>query len=178
MGEAIRRTAQIAAALLLIGLVACSGRSTSGSTAKPSDDGIARAGRPAPDWSEPLIPAGTLSMHALRGKVVYLNFFATWCPPCNEEAPWIAQLQRRLGPSGLQVVGVDVLESTEKAALFRKEHRLDYPIVADDGALRDEYQINGLPVHAFIDRSGVVRSIVVGELSAAAMQAHIEPLLR
>jgi cytochrome c biogenesis protein CcmG/thiol:disulfide interchange protein DsbE len=178
MGNAIRRAARLAGALLLTGLIACSGRSAGNGSAKQPDDGIARAGRPAPDWTEPLIPTGTLSMHSLRGKVVYLNFFATWCPPCNEEAPWIAGLQRRFGPNGLQVVGVDVLESTEKAALFRKQHGLDYPIVADDGALRDQYQINGLPVHAFIDRSGVVRSIVVGELSAAAMQAHIEPLLR
>lgn len=177
MGKALRACGIALALLVVVG--GCSGRSGGNHRAvTQAEHGIARVGQPAPDWTQALIPNGTLSLRSLRGKVVYLNFFATWCPPCNEEAPWIAQLQQRLGARGLQVVGVDVLESAAKGEQFRTQHRLDYPIVSDDGGIRDQYQINGLPVHAFIDRKGVVRSIVVGELSAAAMQAHVEPLLR
>jgi cytochrome c biogenesis protein CcmG, thiol:disulfide interchange protein DsbE len=139
---------------------------------------IARVGAPAPDFSEASIPGPTLSLQSLRGKAIYLNFFATWCPPCNEEAPAINALQRQYAANGLQVVGVDVLESARKAALFRQEHHLLYPAVVDQGTLRDAYRVNGLPVHVFIDREGIVRNIVIGELSPVAMRADVERILR
>ncbi len=159
--------------------VACStaacGRQGADSTASPQ---TARVGSPAPNWSEASVPGPRLSLASLRGKAIYLNFFATWCPPCNEEAPSIDALARTYASRGLQVVGVDVLENGRKAAAFRSEHRLTYPVVVDQGDLRDQYQVNGLPVHVFIDRSGIVRKIVVGELSPAAMRANVDRMLR
>jgi cytochrome c biogenesis protein CcmG, thiol:disulfide interchange protein DsbE len=139
---------------------------------------IAQVGRPAPGWTQPSIPGPTLSLASLRGKPVYLNFFATWCPPCVQEAPSIDALSRAFGPAGLRVVGVDVLENPRKAALFRTQHHLSYPVVIDTGTLRSQYEINGLPVHVFIDRGGVVRKIVVGELSPAAMRENVERIVR
>jgi cytochrome c biogenesis protein CcmG, thiol:disulfide interchange protein DsbE len=138
----------------------------------------ARVGRPAPGWTEPSIPGPTLSLTSLRGKAVYLNFFATWCPPCGQEAPSIDALSRRLSAAGLAVVGVDVLENAGKAAQFRRDHDLSYPVVIDNGVLRQQYQINGLPVHVFIDRNGIVRKIAVGEITPATMQADAEQILR
>lgn len=135
-------------------------------------------GQPAPPWSEPAVPSGTLSLASLHGKAVYLNFFASWCPPCNEEAPTLNALQKQYGSRGLQVVGVDVLENARKAEQFRSDHKLAYPAVVDDGTLRNQYDVNGLPVHVFIDRSGVVRDVVVGELSATDMRDHVLKLLR
>lgn len=170
-----RSAARVAAALFLT-LAACSSQASKKGAS--GSDGSVHVGQPAPAWSEPIAPAGTLSLSSLRGKVVYLNFFATWCPPCNEEASDIEDLQRRYGAQGLQVVGVDVLENARKAEQFRQSHHLTYPAVVDDGTLRDQYNINGLPVHVFIDRSGVVRSVVVGELSAAGMRANVQRLLR
>lgn len=70
-----------------------------------------------------------------------------------------------------------MLENGRKASAFRSEHRLTYPVVVDRGDLRDQYQVNGLPVHVFIDRSGIVRKIVVGELSPAAMRANVDRML-
>lgn len=167
-----RRLAALAAALAIS---ACNSSAARKSGA--SESRTARIGEPAPNWSEPVAPTGTLSLASLRGKVVYLNFFATWCPPCGEEAPEIERLQREYGPQGLQVVGIDVLENARKAALFRQMHRLSYPAVVDDGTLRDQYNVNGLPVHVFIDRNGVVRNLIVGELSGAEMRANIQRLL-
>jgi peroxiredoxin len=139
---------------------------------------IAQVGHPAPAWTEPSIPGPTISLTALRGKPIYLNFFATWCPPCAQEAPAIDALSRDFASAGLRVVGVDVLENARKAALFRTEHHLSYPVVVDTGTLRSQYEINGLPVHVFIDRSGIVRKIVVGELSPAAMRENVERIVR
>jgi cytochrome c biogenesis protein CcmG/thiol:disulfide interchange protein DsbE len=135
-------------------------------------------GRPAPAWTEPSIPGPTLSLASLRGKPVYLNFFATWCPPCVQEAPSIDALSRDFAHAGLRVVGVDVLENARKAARFRTQHHLSYPVVVDTGTLRSQYEINGLPVHVFIDRGGIVRKIVVGELSPAAMRENVERIVR
>jgi len=169
-----RKTASLVIAAALLG--GCGHGSDSGSAASAS--AIARVGNPAPDWTEPSIPGPTLSLASLRGKPVYLNFFATWCPPCVEEAPSIDALARAYAPRGAAVVGVDVLESARKAAEFRASRHLSYPIVTDTGTLRRQYEVNGLPVHVFIDRAGVVRKIIVGELSPASMRANLESLLR
>jgi len=138
----------------------------------------ARVGQAAPPWSEPSLPGPTLSLASLRGKAVYLNFFASWCPPCNQEAPAIDALARTYAARGLRVVGVDVLENPRKAAAFRDEHHLSYPVVVDEGTLRRQYSINGLPVHVFIARDGVVAKIVVGQLSPAAMRTNVEQIVR
>lgn len=156
-------------------LAACA---RTGSTDSAGAAKIARVGEPAPPWTEPSLPGPSLSLSGLRGKPVYLNFFATWCPPCNAEAPAIDAVARRYADRGLTVVGVDVLENAGKAAIFRKEHRLAYPIVVDGGVLRAQYRVNGLPVHVFIDRNGIVRKIVVGELSPAGMRDNVENLLQ
>jgi cytochrome c biogenesis protein CcmG/thiol:disulfide interchange protein DsbE len=163
----------VAAACALAGCGRGNGAASSASAPQ-----TARAGRPAPSWSEPSIPGPTLSLASLHGKAIYLNFFATWCPPCVEEAPSIDALARSYGARGLQVVGVDVLENARKAAAFRSAHHLGYPIVVDSGVLRNQYNVNGLPVHVFIDRSGVVQKIVVGELSPDAMRSNVERILR
>jgi thiol-disulfide isomerase/thioredoxin len=155
-------------------LAACAHGGSEATSATPSH---AHVGQPAPSWSEPSLPGSRLAMSSLRGKAVYLNFFATWCPPCNEEAPAIDALQKTYGARGLQVVGVDVLESSAKAAAFRASHHLDYPVVVDGGVLRDQYNVNGLPVHVFIDRNGIVRKIVVGTLSAAEMRVNVEQII-
>jgi cytochrome c biogenesis protein CcmG, thiol:disulfide interchange protein DsbE len=162
-------------AIAAAALEACARSSGAG---PPGSFQPARVGRPAPAWSAPSIGGSTLSLASLRGKAVYLNFFATWCPPCNEEAPAIDALAREYAGRGLEVVGVDVLENTRKASAFRREHHLAYPVVVDTGTLRDQYEVNGLPVHVFINRSGIVRKIVVGELSPAAMRGNVEGILR
>jgi cytochrome c biogenesis protein CcmG/thiol:disulfide interchange protein DsbE len=163
------------AIVLACALAACVHAGSADSTGPAK---VARVGEPAPPWTEPSLPGPTLSLAALHGKAVYLNFFATWCPPCNAEAPAIDAISRDYGARGLQVVGVDVLENARKAADFRREHHLTYPVVVDGGTLRDQYAVNGLPVHVFIDRLGIVRRIVVGEMSPTDMRSNAERLLQ
>ncbi|HEY2474335.1 MAG TPA: TlpA disulfide reductase family protein [Candidatus Cybelea sp.] len=154
-------------------LVACAhgGGTDSAST-------VASVGAPAPPWTEPSLPGPTLSLASLRGKAVYLNLFATWCQPCNEEAPAINALQRDYGARGLQVVGVDILENAHKAGEFRQQHQLSYPVIIDSGTVRDQYRVNGLPVHVFIGRDGLVKRVVVGEMSPSEMRSSVERLLQ
>lgn len=153
----------------LIALSACNSGGSSSS--------VARVGSTAPNWTERTSGGGTLSLSSLRGKAVYLNFFATWCPPCNAEAPAINELQKHYAARGLRVVGVDELENTAKAAGFKRKYGLVYPAVVDSGTLQAQYAVNGLPVHVFIDRSGVIRNIVVGEMTKAAIRRQIRGIL-
>jgi peroxiredoxin len=167
-------------ALVAFSLAACSGQPhDAGQKAAQNDAAprVAKVGAPAPAFDEPTTDGGNLTMDSLRGKPVYLNFFASWCPPCNEEAPDVGDVQRQFKGAGLQVVGVDVLENKAKAKKFADEHHLAYPAVVDSGALRDAYNINGMPVHVFIDRNGIVKKIEIGELSKAEMIANVKTIL-
>ena len=137
----------------------------------------ARVGRPAPQWTQATADGHTLSMQSLTGKPVYLNFFATWCPPCNVEAPDVNALQKKYAAQGLQVVGIDELENADKARSFIAKYALVYPAVVDDGALESAYLVNGLPVHVFISRDGIVRQIKVGEMNKAQIERSIRALL-
>ena len=117
-------------------------------------------------------------MSSLHGKAVYLNFFATWCQGCNEEAAALDSVAREYRTRGLQVVGIDELESSRKAAEFGDAHHLSYPLVVDGGTLREQYEINALPVQVFIDRNGTVQRIVLGQISLAEMRSNVERILR
>jgi cytochrome c biogenesis protein CcmG/thiol:disulfide interchange protein DsbE len=163
-------------ALALAGALAAAGCSSHAREAG-NVTGVAAVGAPAPAFDDATAGGGMLSSSALRGKAVYLNFFASWCPPCNAEAPALERLQRRYASRGLQIVGVDVLEDAAIARSFARKYGLTYPIVVDGGALVHAYAVNGLPVHAFIDRDGVLRAVVVGELDERQMIAHVRTLV-
>jgi cytochrome c biogenesis protein CcmG/thiol:disulfide interchange protein DsbE len=164
------RTSHIAALSALALFAGCA----HGGSGAPS---VAVVGQPAPAWTQPTTTGAKLSMDSLRGKPVYLNFFATWCPPCNEEAPDVNALQKQYASQGLQTVGIDELENQKQATAFVNKFHLVYPAVVDDGTLQGQYSINGLPVHVFIDRSGVVRKIVRGEMSKNDIAASIRAIL-
>lgn len=136
-----------------------------------------RVGGPQPKWSLPSTAGSQLTNTSFAGKPVYMNFFATWCPPCNAEAPDVNAMQKKYGAQGLQVVGVDEAESMEKARSFVKEHDLVFPAVADDGTLEDAFLVNGLPVHVFIARNGTIQMIHAGEMSRAEIESAVRSLL-
>jgi cytochrome c biogenesis protein CcmG/thiol:disulfide interchange protein DsbE len=171
MGRNMRSVAWVLVALLIAGCAQSTHTSQSAVPAK------AKIGAEAPAFDEPTASGSTLTMSSLEGKPVYLNFFASWCPPCNEEAPDVNAVQAQFKSRGLQVVGVDVLENAQKARMFLTEHHLTYPAIVDTGALRDAYDINGMPVHVFINAAGVVKKIEIGELSKTQMIADVRSIL-
>jgi cytochrome c biogenesis protein CcmG/thiol:disulfide interchange protein DsbE len=137
-----------------------------------------RVGQPAPAFSLPTIDGKTLTLASLRGKAVYLNFYATWCPPCNEEAPVIGRLSDKYKARGLTVLGVDELEDATKAKEFLTKHHLTYGAVVDgDGKAGKDYGALGLPVHIFIGRDGVVKTFRYGEMNPDEIEAAIKGIL-
>jgi len=137
----------------------------------------------APAISLPLLSSGdasTGSLAALRGKVVYLDFWASWCGPCRVSFPQLEQLRQELGPSGFEVLAVNVDEVESDALRFLEEIPVSYPVVHDDsGATPAAYGILGMPTGYLIDRDGVVRLVHQGyrRSDGEALRASIIELL-
>jgi thiol-disulfide isomerase/thioredoxin len=133
--------------------------------------GAAHGGELTP-WSGGATPSlslkdtagNTHDLAAYRGKVVLVNFWATWCEPCREEMPSMQALRRRLAGKPFEVLAVNLMESEEKIAAFRKSSRIDLPILIDrDGSAANRWQVRMLPISFVIDRSGAIRYQLVGE---------------
>ena len=129
----------------------------------PEGGGGRPVGRPAPDFSLPLMSGGTLSLHSLRGRPVLLNFWASWCVPCREEMPLLVRLHNRYGPRGVEFVGVDTEDLEADARAFLAQYHVDYTLVrGGDERLMDAYAVPGLPTTVFIGANGIVQGKVVG----------------
>lgn len=104
-----------------------------------------------------------LDLAALRGKVVYVDFWASWCVPCRDSFPWLDGLQREFGPDGLVVVGVNVDHERADAERFLARYAPSFRIGYDpEGALAQRFQVRGMPSSYLIDREGHVRATHAG----------------
>ena len=136
-----------------------------------------RPGDAAPAFSIPSARGGALSFAAYHGKPVYLNFFASWCDPCNQEAPVILSLSQKYRAKGLIVVGIDELEDAQKALGFAKKYHWPFPIGLDGGDLERSYGIIALPVHVFIGRDGKVSTYRLGQMQPGDIEDAIKKIL-
>ena len=106
------------------------------------------------------------SLAALRGKVVVLNFWASWCPPCEDEAPVLERAQRKLASSGGTVLGVTYKDDASSSRDFMRKHRLSYPSLRDDRLdLAPKYGTTKLPETFVLDKRGRVVAMSRGEVS-------------
>jgi peroxiredoxin len=127
-----------------------------------------RVGSPAPEFRLPVLGqegSRTLSPADLRGRVVFINFWATWCPPCRDEAPSLERLYQRLKPKGLEVLGVTIDDpgALEAVAGFQREFALSFPILLDSSqTVYRDYQATGVPETFVISPEGRLIERVVG----------------
>jgi cytochrome c biogenesis protein CcmG/thiol:disulfide interchange protein DsbE len=114
-----------------------------------------------------------------RGHPVWLSFFASWCPPCQEEVPVLREAYRRYAPSGLEMIAVSVQETTvDDVAAYADRYDLPYPIGFDaTSAVFHTYQGFGIPTHVFIDADGIIRHLQYGPMDLARVAEVVEPLL-
>ena len=120
-----------------------------------------------------------LRMADLRGRVVWLNFWATWCPPCQEETPVLRDVFERYHDDGLELVAISVQETTpEDVRRYVETYGLEYTVGFDaTSAVFHTYRGFGLPTQFFIDRQGVIRHIVLGPVTRDQAASLIEGLL-
>jgi len=139
----------------------------------------AKIGKTAPNFSLRRIDKpGTLQLASLRGKVVVLNFWASWCYPCNQEAPALEAATKKWGKR-VVVLGVDVNDPVGDARGFARKFKLSYPLVHDNhNVTSPKYGLTGLPETFFIDRTGKLVVHVAGQVEAPDIQAGVERALR
>lgn len=114
----------------------------------------------------------------LRGRVVWLDFWASWCPPCQSETPTIRALDEKYRDRGLTIVAVQVQQPVEEGRRYAERYGLEYAIGADTaGHVFRAYRVYALPTQFFIDPDGVIRTIVNGPLDEAGASRLIEALL-
>ncbi len=134
---------------------------------------------PAPNFELRLFDGGDISLADLRGKVLLLNFWASWCPPCRAEAPDLQALHSDYAEAGLRVIGVNMLESSPaKAKAFLRELGITYANGEDIGqTIARQYRVEAPPESYLIDRRGQVRWVFIGSLTYDSARAKIENLL-
>jgi cytochrome c biogenesis protein CcmG/thiol:disulfide interchange protein DsbE len=138
---------------------------------RPGSPPASLVGKPAPDFQLARLAqtGGTLALRDLRGRPAVLNFWASWCGPCEQETPLLVRVYQRYRGSGVAFVGVDTNDDRAAAVAFALRHHIDYPTVYAPGErLALEYHIIGLPTTVFVDGNGVVRDEQVGGFSDAA----------
>jgi cytochrome c biogenesis protein CcmG, thiol:disulfide interchange protein DsbE len=132
------------------------------------------AGQQAPSFTLRRIGApGTLSLASLRGKAVVLNFWASWCIPCKQEAALLESASRRWLSRGVVVLGVDSEDFTSDARAFMRRHGVTYPVVHDgQGSSAERYGVSAFPETFFVGRNGHVVLHVPGQIVSRTQLDH------
>lgn len=163
-------------------------RATSFIISSPPPEGL-RVGATAPELTVKLADGSTyqladlhgnpIRLADLRGKAVWINFWTTWCPPCQSEVPILRELSERYRDRGLELIAISVQEtSPADVQAYADRYQLGYTIGFDgSGTIFHEYKAYGLPTQIFIDPNGVIESIVGAPLDEAGAIAHIEAIL-
>jgi len=133
----------------------------------------------APPFELRDINGRTVRLSDYRGKVVLINFWATWCPPCRAEMPDLVRLQREHGKEGLQIIGITYPpENREQVRRFARSLKVNYPIILGTRELKARFSSDEtLPLTVVIDREGKVSDIIGGILLREEFDEKIKPLL-
>jgi cytochrome c biogenesis protein CcmG/thiol:disulfide interchange protein DsbE len=167
----VRSVIAVLAVLAVVGLLAF-GLLSKGSS------GLA-LGDPVPAASMPRLGGGgAQSLADYRGRWVLVNFWASWCLPCREEAPALQRFQQRHGGPRFTVVGIDSRDLTEDGRAFVEQYGLSYPQLRDgDGDAAHDFGTTGVPENFLVDPAGKVRLLVRGPVSEEYLQDQVAPLL-
>lgn len=145
----------------------------------------ASIGAPAPSFALNAIsnaaPNAQINLTQYRGKVVYVDFWASWCGPCKKSFPKLDSLRARYGARGFEVIAINLDENIADAKTFLTRTPVSFPIAYDpSGKVAEQYKLKGMPTGYILDRQGVVRHIVVGfneSKDTAAIESTIKRLL-
>ncbi len=151
---------------------------TATAPASAAANGGFHVGQPAPALVVPQVGGGTIDLAALKGKPVWVNFMATWCPPCQDEFPLMSGFAARYSGTGLVVVAVDVREDEGTVASFAQRLNATFPLGLDgDGKVAERWGAVALPVHFWIDAQGIVRDGAAGGIGADTMVHGLRSIL-
>jgi peroxiredoxin len=167
---------------VLSGMMFLTGCYGGGGTRRTFDSGAAGprglAGAPAVSFDIPALHGRSDSLAAYRGKIVVMNLWATWCPPCKDEMPDLQRFYAAYKSKGVVVLGIDQGESAGIVGAFTKQYGVTFPVLLDDDQQYGRaYAAVGLPTTVIVDRSGHISAGIDGLLTLAQMRAAIAPAL-
>jgi cytochrome c biogenesis protein CcmG, thiol:disulfide interchange protein DsbE len=158
-----------AVVLALLGLLAWGLRKVQ---AGPVESGM------APDFTLTSFDGRTLTLSELRGQVVIINFWASWCPPCREEAAYLEQTWRKYKDQGVIFIGVDWVDTEKEALAYMDEFDLTYFNGPDIGTrIAQAYNIQGVPETFYVAKNGELRGVHIGPLKSPELDEKIDELL-
>lgn len=134
--------------------------------------------RPAPDFTLAAVDGARVTLSDLRGQVVLINIWATWCPPCRAEMPAIQATYDRYAAQGFVVLAVNQQEDRATVEAYLREQGLTFPALLDDTAeVGAAYQARVLPSSFFVDRRGVIRAVYRGPMSLGVIEGTVAQLV-
>lgn len=152
------------------------GNSTAGKITAP------QKGFLAPGFELSTLTGETVKLSDLRGQVVLINLWATWCPPCREEMPTLEKVYKEYKDRGFTILAVNMTYQDDPGAIppFIQKYGLTFPILLDKtGETGNAYQLKSLPSSYFIDREGIIQEVVIGgPMAEALLHTRIEKLLK
>jgi|SRR5580700_2542221 cytochrome c biogenesis protein CcmG/thiol:disulfide interchange protein DsbE len=158
-------------ALCLLGLYVAGRRSAQ----KPKRTA---SGNLAPDFTLTDLDGRKVTLSNYRGKVVLLDFWATWCGPCRTEIPHFVEMQNQYGPQGFQVIGISMDDDAKPVREFALQYKLNYPVAVGDDKLADRFGgVLGLPVNFIIDRQGRIHAKYLGATDVSVFDSDVKGLL-
>jgi peroxiredoxin len=179
--RALRGAARLAlSGLLAAALASCgkpSGQRAGGSTERPASNG--EVGAPAPEFHLPDLTGAQVASSSFQGKVVILDFWATWCPPCREEIPHLVNLQAKYRDQGLAIVGLSLdAGGARDVKPFAEEHDVNYTmLIANEEVAKAYGNITSIPTTFVIDRDGKIVRRFIGYTAPEVFEQAIQPLL-
>jgi cytochrome c biogenesis protein CcmG/thiol:disulfide interchange protein DsbE len=133
---------------------------------------------PAPDFNLVTFSGEQVSLRPLRGQVVVINFWASWCPPCREEAAYLESTWRAYRDQGVVFIGVDYADTDREALAYIDEFDITYPNGPDLGTrISQAYRIQGVPETFFVAKDGSLRGVKIGPLAPPELEDRLESLL-
>ncbi len=172
----------ILAVVIVMGMVAAPGCTSSAQSIENGQVELSQApevGRLAPDFTLTDLEGNSVTLSDFRGTVVFLNFWATWCPPCRAEMPEIEAVYQEYKNQDVMVIGIDLLEAENEVRQFVQQGGYGWTFVIDTtGEVANNYGVTAIPTSFFLDKEGIIRAVSIGAMTKRAMESRLAEAMK